>query len=109
MPRIRQNVSSLAKGELTELMEGRVDMEQYANGSKTLENMIVLEQGPGQRRPGLRFVSITKFPALQSRAVRYVQSKLNAYTLEFGDGYIRVYKNNARLTTVEISSPYVAA
>jgi hypothetical protein len=113
VPRVRQNISSLAKGELSELFEGRIDLEQYNNGAKTLENVIVLEQGPGQRRPGTRYVCATKFPALFSRSVRYVSSKVNAYHLEVGEGYIRFFKNNVRIESggvpVEIATPYVAA
>lgn len=113
MPRIHQSNNSLAKGELTELVEGRVDLDQYNSGAKTLENIIVLEQGPGQRRPGTRYVASTKFPALPSRSVKYVQSKINAFHLEFGNSYIRFYKNSARIEVlgvpVEIATPYVAA
>lgn len=113
MAKVSQNVTNFAKGELSELVQGRVDLEQYANGARTLENVIVLEQGAVDRRPGTRFVAETKFSNLVSRAIRFVASKTDAFTLEFGDGYIRVYKNNARVenppgTPIEIATPYVS-
>lgn len=113
MPRTYQNVTNFAKGELSELVEGRIDLDQYYSGAKTIENMLIMEQGPAQRRPGTRFVAIVKTPSLVTRIVRYAASKTASYALEFGEGYIRFYKNNARLenppgTPIEISSPYVA-
>lgn len=113
MPRYRINNYDFAKGELSELVEGRKDLDQYYNGAKTLENMLVLEQGAGQRRPGTRFVAETKFSSLASRAVRFVASRDEAFTLEFGEGYFRVYKNNVRIEVasvpIEFATPYAAA
>lgn len=114
MPRTRPIQSNFTKGELSELMEGRVDIEQYFSGCKTLENFIVREAGSAGRRSGTRYVATVKTPSLFTRMVGYRQSKTAAYTLEFGNGYLRFYKNNARLenppgTPVEIASPYVAA
>lgn len=113
MPRIRQNTTNFAKGELTELVEGRVDLDQYYNGAKTLENTIILEQGAADRRPGTRFVAETKFSTLISRMHGMTASKVNSYALEFGEGYVRFYKNNARIEVagvpVEVATPYVAA
>src|SRR5439155_25863980 len=105
-------VTNFSKGELSELLEGRVDLDQYYNGAKTLENVIILEQGAARRRAGTRYVATVKTPSLATRCVRFVASKTNAYVLEFGDGYIRFYKNNARLEPAgptEIATPYVAA
>src|SRR5258705_5824403 len=113
MPRIRQNVTNFAKGELSELVEGRVDLDQYYNGARTVENALVLEEGAVQVRPGLRFVDETKSSALASRMVRMAVSKTDAFALELGEGYFRVYKNNARVeiagVPVEFATPYVAA
>ena len=97
MPRTRPAVTNFSKGELSELLEGRVDLDQYYNGAKTLENVIILEQGAARRRAGTRYVATVKTPSLATRCVRFVASKTNAYVLEFGDGYIRFYKNNALL------------
>jgi len=113
MPRVRNNVTNFAKGELSDLVEGRIDLEQYYSGAKTLENTIVLEQGAATRRPGTRFIAETKTSSSISRIIRFVSSKTDAFALEFGNGYIRFYKNNVRLEVasvpVEISTPYVAA
>lgn len=114
MPRLRPPDSGWIKGELTELLEGRTTIKQYGEGAKTVENLIVLEQGAVQRRAGTRFVSIVKTPSKLTRIVRYVSSKTASYAIEFGEGYARFYRNNVRIenppgTPVEIVTPYVAS
>jgi len=79
---------------MSELLEGRTDLEQYFNSGKTLENGIVLNQGPFQRRPGTRRVNEVKNSSQLTRIVKFIASKNSAFTLEFGNNYIRFNKNN---------------
>src|SRR5258705_5675009 len=112
MPPQRINVTNLSKGELTELVQGRTDLDQYYNGARTLENVIVLEQGAVTRRPGTRFVAEVKTSLLKTIIRRFVASKTDSFAIEMGEGYARFYKNSARIeiggVPVEIATPYVA-
>lgn len=51
--RLKHNFTA---GELSPLMNSRVDLSRFRNGSKVLENAICMSQGPATRRPGLEFV-----------------------------------------------------
>jgi hypothetical protein len=113
MPKTRPAVTNWSKGEISELLEGRTDLDQYYNSAKTIENFLVLQQGPAQRRPGMRFVKEVKDSTKLTRVVKFIASKTAAYMLEFGNNYIRFYKNNVRLEVagvpVEVATPYVAS
>lgn len=43
-------------GELSPLMGGRSDLEQYYSGARTVENMVVKAQGGLQKRPGTYYI-----------------------------------------------------
>lgn len=47
--------TNFTSGEISPAMYGRVDVAKYANGAKTLENMIPRPQGGVYRRPGTKF------------------------------------------------------
>jgi len=102
--------TNFTAGELSSRMRGRVDVARYQNGAETIENGKVLVQGGVERREGMRFVAETKTHASRSIVVPYVFSVTQSYILEFGDNYIRFYRDNAQLldggSPYEITSPY---
>jgi hypothetical protein len=55
MPRSAPIFTNFTAGELSPRLEGRVDLQKYPNGCKTLENMIVQKHGPASRRGGFIF------------------------------------------------------
>jgi hypothetical protein len=105
--------TNFTAGELSTRMRGRVDVTRYQNGADTIENGIVLVQGGVERRPGFRFVAESKTHASRSIVVPYVFSVTQSYVLEFGNNYIRFYRDNAQLLSgglpYEITSPYTSA
>lgn len=107
MPRQNTIQTSWTKGEVSPLCRGRVDVNLYANGAKTIENLIVRPQGPVFRRSGTKFVRSTKLPTQEARIIPFTVSDETAYELEFGAGYIHFYKNKEPLfetTTTEIEA-----
>lgn len=116
MPKARIIQTSFTSGELSPRMRGRVDLQQYAAGADTLENMLILSQGPATRRPGSYFVGTAKSAASNQRVrlVPFIVSSLTAYVLEFGPGYVRFYRNRGRVvdgggTPIELATPYTLA
>lgn len=106
--------ASFSSGEISPLLMGRVDLQKYSSGCKTLENYIVHTHGPASRRPGTRFISETKVSATKSRLIPFEFSNIQAYTLEFGNQYARFYKDrgvivSAPSTPYEIEHPYAEA
>lgn len=97
-------VNAFNAGELSEKMSGRVDVAQYYKGCRTLQNFLVTPYGAVERRPGTKFIARAKY---DGKAVRLIPFKFSAdisYVLEFGDCYIRAYRDDAFVC--ELESPY---
>jgi hypothetical protein len=98
-------------GELSPKMEGRVDYSKYAQGLRQCENLLPLTQGPVIRRPGTMYVAATKNNGAV-RLIPFEYSVDDTYMLEFGDLYMRVYRNQAQVLDgndpYEIVTPYDA-
>lgn len=96
--------TNFTAGELAPEAYGRVDVAKYNNAAKTLKNVIVQVLGGAKGRGGLRYVASTKDSTKQSRLIPYIFSRSQSYILEFGNLYMRVYKDGAQ---VQVSgSPY---
>ena len=123
MPRSAPIFTNFTAGELSPRLEGRVDLQKYPNGCKTLHNMIVQKHGPASRRGGFHFASEVKNSAKKTRLLPFEFSATQAYIIEFGDQYARFYKNYGQIqtgpfddvfdvpfnkgATFEISTPYL--
>src|SRR6266576_4350974 len=95
--------SNFTAGEVSPLMYGRVDIGKYFNGAKTLQNIIVRLQGGALRRPGTRFVNSTKDSSKRSILRDFKFSDIQAYVLEFGEGYVRFYTNGGIVDIASIT------
>ena len=71
MPKASPIRSTFNAGELSPLMDGRVDIAKYTNGCRRLENFIPAVQGPAVRRGGTRFVAEVKSSANRTWLVRF--------------------------------------
>lgn len=92
-------LNSFNAGEMSPLMEGRNDFTKYNNACRQLRNMFVLSQGPAMRRPGTYYIGETETMSEESRLIPFVFSETDTYILEFGDEYIRFYRNDGRILT----------
>lgn len=106
--------NNMNAGEVSPLMEGRVDLRPYTNGLKRCLNFLPIAQGPITRRPGTMYVADVKDSTKATRLEKFEFSTIQAYILEIGDLYIRFYRNEGRLenppgTPVEVVTPYAAA
>lgn len=105
--------TSFNGGEWSKLLEGRVDIDKYANAVYTLENFIIDSRGPVMFRPGFRYIAETKTSSTASRLIPFQFSVTQAYILEFGNLYIRFYKDQAQITSggvaYEVTTTYTAA
>lgn len=114
MPKANPIQASFARGEISPLLHGRVDLGPYAVAAKTILNGIVRLQGPIARRSGTRYVAAVKDSAESVRLVPFEFSTAQAYVLEFGHQYVRFYMDEGRIESspgaaVEIASPYAEA
>ncbi|KKK64683.1 hypothetical protein LCGC14_2981740, partial [marine sediment metagenome] len=77
-------------------MDMRIDQEAYQMGCRIEENFFPLIYGGAERRPGSYFVGESKDSSVKCRVVDFVFSVDQAYVLEFGNQYIRIFANNGR-------------
>jgi len=113
MPRTTLALTSFVSGEFSPKMEGRTDFDKYSSGAKTLENFLVHPQGAASRRVGTQFISEVKTSSQKTRLVPFEFSTTQTYILEFGNNYIRFFKDKGQILSggspYEISSPYLTA
>ena len=97
MARVHPFQTNFTSGELTPKLAGQVDFKKYNNGVETMENMTVFPQGGTSRRYGSRFVCEVKNSANATRLIPFVFNVTQSYILEFGDQYIRFFKDNGQI------------
>lgn len=100
-------------GELSPLMGARTDQVRYGNGCIKLHNMLVLPHGPALRRPGFQFIGRCRENTASVRLIPFSFNVDQTYILEFGDRYIRVWKDgglvvNGTGAPVEIGTPWTS-
>jgi hypothetical protein len=111
MARVAVQLTNFTGGELSPRLDGRNDLAKYPTGLKTLENFVVFPHGSAARRSGTQFVAEVKDSTKKTRLISFEFSTVQTYILEFGDQYIRFYKDNGQIlsggSAYEISSPYL--
>lgn len=98
MARVHPFQTNFTAGELTPKLAGQVDFKKYNNGVELLENMTVFPQGGATRRYGTRFVAEVKDSSKVTRLIPFEFNIEQSYILEFGDQYIRFFKDNGQIT-----------
>ena len=113
MARVAVQLTNFTGGELSPRLDGRNDLSKYSTGCKTLENMIIYPHGSAARRSGTQYVAEVKDNSKETRLIPFEFSTVQTYILEFGNQYIRFYKDNGQIlsggSAYEISSPYLEA
>ena len=90
--------TNFTAGELSPRLDGRTDLNKYFNGTKTLENMLIHPHGGASRRSGTKFIHEVKTSSAQTRLIPFEFSTTQTYILEFGNQYIRFYKDQGIIT-----------
>ena len=113
MPRTTLALTSFVSGEFSPKMDGRTDFDKYSSGAKTMENFLVHPQGAATRRVGTQFIAEVKSSAAKTRLIPFEFSTTQTYILEFGNNYIRFFKDKGQIlasgSAYEISTPYLTA
>ena len=110
MPSVRILQSNFTAGEFSPRLFARVDLQRYPNGASELMNMVGHPQGGAQRRTGSYYCGAIKDAAARARLVPFTASTLVSYVLEFGDLYLRFWRDRAPLVAggvpLEITTPW---
>lgn len=104
------SLNSFNAGELSPKMLGRVDVSQYTKGCRVLKNFLVTPYGAAERRPGTKYICDAKYTSKGVRLIRFVYSSEISYVCEFGDKYIRFFRDGEPVeyngSVLEVVSPY---
>ena len=98
MPRAVPGIVAFNAGELSPLLYGRVDLQKYPSGCRTMENFLPTSQGAATRRPGTKYVAATKGNAV-ARLIPFEFSTTQAYIIEVTAGFFRFYKDGGQIET----------
>lgn len=85
---------SFASGEVSPAFWGRTDMVKYAQGLRTLRNYYVMKFGGAQSRSGTKLINYQKENGYAPRLIDFEFNDEQTYILEFGEKYIRFYRND---------------
>lgn len=112
MPSFYLSLNSFNAGELSPKMLGRNDVSQYGKGCEKLLNFFVTPYGSVERRPGTYDCGAAKTSG-GVRLIRFVVSSTISYICEFGNLYVRFWKDGAPVpatgTRLELSSVYTSS
>lgn len=102
MARSAPALSTFTAGEISPRLEGRVTIAKYREGLADLTNMIVQPHGGVTRRPGTQFLGEVKASANVTRLIPFEFKTSDTYALEFGNQYMRIYRNGLQLSLIHI-------
>ena len=103
MARVAVQLTNFTGGELSPRLDGRNDLSKYPTGCKTLENFIVFPHGSAARRSGTQFVAEVKDSSKKTRLIPFEFSTTQTYMMEFGNQYIRFYKDNGQILESDVT------
>ena len=110
MAKIRKGQISFTAGEISPRLAVRNDLAKFDNALEQCLNFVVSPYGAIFRRPGSQYVADAKSNSVVSRLVDFEFSTTETYQLEFADGKMRVFKNQAQIlslgTPYELTIPY---
>lgn len=114
MADLRAYQPSFTAGVLSPALWARVDLAKYASGLKQGVNLFVHPHGGASNRAGLEFIREVKNSANFARLIPFEFNTEQTYQLEFGDKYMRVFKDGGLVLTgggapYELVTPYAHA
>jgi len=111
MPTVAQN--SFVGGEIAPSLYGRTDLAKYATSVRRMRNFITHPHGGASNRGGTEYIAEVKTSSKEVRLIPFTFSVVQAYILEFGDQYMRVYMSGGQVQSggspYEIVTPYLEA
>lgn len=96
-------------GQLGPRLQGRSDLARYSMGCNVLRNFLPTYQGPALKRSGFRHVKAVKDSSRKTRLIPFEFSRDDAYMLELGQGYLRVYKDSGAVVESTVAITNVTA
>jgi hypothetical protein len=111
---VSPNINSFNSGEWSELTAGRVDLPNYSSSCRKMLNCIPSIVGPCTKRGGTEYLGNAKVASDRCTFIPWEFSRDEAYALELGDSYMRIWRNNGQAvesapsTPLELVTPWTA-
>jgi hypothetical protein len=109
MPKASPMIRSFNGGEISDLLEGRVDLDRYASSAETMFNFIAAPQGPAIGRSGTVFVQPITDETKKSRLVPFIFSNDQSQVLEFSEDRIRFFDEDGILVENTVAATVISA
>ena len=110
MPKLTPIQTNFTGGEISPKLYGRVDLDKYVSSVKRSENFVFFPHGGITKRSGTKYIATVKNSAHNTRLIPFVFSTIQAYIVEFGDQYVRFFKDEGQVvnggSAYEIATPY---
>ncbi len=104
MGKLRKGQISFTAGEISPRLAVRNDLAKFDNALEECLNFVVSPYGAIYRRPGTQYVAAAKSNSNSSRLVSFEYSDDETYVLEFSNGKMRVFADQAQV--LSLGSPY---
>lgn len=105
--------TNITSGEFSPSFLGRADVARYPNGCQILENFFLTPTGMWMYRPGWRLMGFPKAGGAGVRLKRFKFSDQQAYILEFGHNYFRIWHTSGLVAVagvpVEVATVFPAS
>lgn len=99
---------SFTRGEISPRLHSRASLELYRGALAKCENFLTLPHGGIRKRGGTYLVNPTKNVTGKVRLIDFRFSAEQAYCLEFGHQYVRIFAYGAYLN-IEVATPWQAS
>lgn len=97
---MKKTYRAFSAGILSEEVYARYDVDKYGSGCLDLTNMVIMAQGGVYKRPGTRFLAPCGNSNKKVRNIKFQFSTEQSYSLEFGEFYMRVFKDGGQVLEV---------
>ncbi len=94
MPKVSPIQQNFNTGEISPILHGRSDFDNYKNALALCLNSVPYVQGGVTRRPGTYFSNEVKDSTLSTRISSFKFSTTQAYIVEWGHQYVRFNRND---------------
>lgn len=109
MTALYPNQDTFVRGEISPRLHSRASLDLYRAALAQCVNYITLPHGGIRKRGGTYYAGEVKTSATATRLIPFIFSPDQAYALEVGNLYIRVYAYGSRVGTVEVVTPWATA
>jgi hypothetical protein len=93
MPNASPSQTSFNAGLLSNHLDAREDVPKFGNGCSVLDNLLPEIEGPATKRPGNKFIAPQGDETSEANMIDFQFSVDQTYQLEFGNNYVRVFRN----------------